>query len=187
MLFTKKQKFSVNEGHIKEDMLSPDGTVVLKINLRYPEISCPKRDKLRINALPLYAKLSQGFAQYAKSELYKAALEKHAKMPEGFIPFSAVMRWEKTFEDDKYISFMIDVSVCDGETPPSFDRKTQIWEREQGTKCRSSHFFASKDAIIIDDADKKMFDKELFVLRDDSFEFFIRQESGYKSLFLPRK
>ena len=96
MLFSKKKKFEITEKQIKEEISSPDGAVILKINLKYPQIDCPKNDKMKIHAKPLYEKIAIGFSEYARTELSKKALDTYNAEPNGFSPFSAVMCWEST-------------------------------------------------------------------------------------------
>lgn len=190
MLFSKKTRFSVCEKQIKEDILSESGTIVLKLNLKYPNITCPKRDPLLQNAAPFYPRLAEGFAYYARADLKKAALAAFNASPESFTPFSAVMRWEKTFEDERYISFLIDILVSDGALPPITERKTQVWERKFGTKCKIGQFFNKKDVdnIINDyigDENKKRFERELFTLSQDGLVFYLRTKNGFDAIKVP--
>lgn len=182
MLFTKKMQFSVSEKQIREELKSPEGVTALKINLRYPEIKCSKRDPLSVNAAPFYKRIAEGFAEYAKNELASIAFA--ASETDGFSPYSAVMTYEKCFEDDRYISFYIDISISDGIAVPITERKTQVWERKFGTKCRFRDFFDPTSAKeIFEGADKHAVDRELFVMRDGGLEFFIRKDNGYEPLF----
>ncbi len=189
MLFSKKTKFSVSEKQIKEDILSDNGMLLVRLNLRYPNITCPKRDPLIHNAVPFYPRLAEGIAYYARSDLKKAAMSAYNSSPDGFMPFSAVMRWEKTFENESYLSLLIDISVCDGIEPPMTERKTQVWERKFGTKCRFSQFFKSKSIDVIKDyvgeENKKRFDRELFTLSENGAVFYLRDNGGYTSVEVP--
>lgn len=182
MLFTKKTRFSIGEKQIKEELKSPEGVTALKINIRYPEIKCQTRDPLSVNAAPFYKRVAEGFAEYAKNELASIAFV--ASKTEGFAPYSAVMTYEKCFEDDRYISFYIDISVSDGIEAPITERKTQVWERKFGTKCRFLDFFEPKAVKdIFEGIDKRAVDRELFVMRDGGLEFFVRKDNGYEPLF----
>lgn len=186
MLFTKKKRFEVTEKQIREDLKTENGDVIVKINIRYPLIICPKNDKLQLNACPLYIKVAENLAQYARGEMFKNALKVYNSCPDKFSPFSAVMRFEKTFEDSDYLSVILDISICNGIDAPATDRKTQVWDRKNGLKCKCSHFLEVKDIKNkLDEEDKKNFDKELFVLRENGIEFFIRQKGSYKSLIMP--
>lgn len=182
MLFTKKMRFSIGEKQVKEELKSPEGVTALKINIRYPEIKCPPRDPLSVNAAPFYRRIAEGFAEYARSEL--AAIAFAASKTEGFSPYSAVMTYEKCFEDDRYISFCTDISVSDGIEAPITERKTQVWERRFGTKCRFIDFFEPKAVKeIFESFDKRAVDRELFVMRDGCLEFFVKKDNGYESVF----
>lgn len=190
MLLTKKNKFTVDEGRIKEDVLSPEGKLLLKINLRYPDIKCRPRDAMAAYAKDFYLKLAVSFADYAKNELLKCAQSAYLLSPESFLPFSALMKYSITHEDESFLSIVQDISVSDGRSVPAVDRKTQVWEREYGTKCRLSYFVSKKetDEFIkenLKEEHKKRFERELFALRDGGLEFYLRGEDGYSSIFMP--
>lgn len=189
MLFTKKIKFSLIEKQIKEEILSEDGKPLLKLNLKYPEIQCPKKDPLRKNALPFYQRLAEGLLHYAKNDFLKSA-KRAFEGSESFMPFSVVMRWTKTHESEKYLSILIEISFSDGKSEPMYERKTQIWERKFGTKCRFSDFFDTKNIphlidTYIGSEHKKRFERDTFTLNEDRFEFFIRDGNGYLQKSIP--
>lgn len=187
MLFTKKKRFSVTDKSIKEDILDANGDILIKINVRYPEIQCNERDPLNHNAVKFYKRIAESFAHSAKQDMAKAA-EERKKSDIDFVPFSAVMRWSKTFESDDFLGFVIEFSVWDGKGKQSIERKTQVWERKFGTKCRFNYFFESKilkETFTLSDKEKKSFDKELFALCENGFEFYLKGENGYKTYSLP--
>ena len=189
-MFAKKKKFEITEKQIKEEIRSPDGTVVLKINLKFPKIDCPKGDKLRLHAKPLYEKIANGFADYAKAELSKKALDAYNAEPNGFSPFSAVTRWESTFIDESYLSIILDVSVSDGKGSRSLQRKTQVWDRKSGLKCNCLDFISADRFKEIKKANAKspesgFFHKELFVLRQGEIVFYIMKDGDYIPLSVP--
>ncbi len=190
MLFTKRKRFEITEKQIKEDLLSENKATVLKINLRYPHIECPKGDKLCINAKPLYEKIAKNFAEYAKTELYKKALDLYNADPNGFLPLSAVMVWENTFLSEDYLSVLLDISVSDSKGNKSLQRKTQVWDRKRGTKCSFNDFITSdklKELKKSQALQEKggFFHKDLFVLRENTIEFFVMKNGGYYPVTLP--
>lgn len=190
MLLTKKNKFRIDEGQIKEDVLSAEGELLLKINLRYPDIKCRKNDPMAVFARDFYPRIAKSFAEYAKSELFSVAQKARKAAPEGFLPFSAVMRYELTYEDERFLSVVLYISVSDGSGAPSAERKTQVWEREYGTKCKPTYFLSKKeiDDFIkenLTEDDKKLFDREMFVLRESGLEFFVRKGGAYASVVIP--
>jgi hypothetical protein len=190
MLFAKKTKFSITEKQLKEEVTDENGEVLVKINLRYPEIKCSKKDVLFRNCAKLYPKMAEGFCDYAKKDLKNAALKSKKEHPEDYSPFSAVMKWENVFESERFLCFITDISVGLGKGIPETDRKIQIWEREFGTVCRFPYFFENEVKKIIaeeflTDDTRKAFDKELFALTKDGFEFHIRCKNGYRTFLLP--
>ncbi len=185
MLLNKKTKFSVSETQIKEDIVTPDGDLLLKINIRYPDIKCAKNDPLAKYAKKFYGDISSAFLEFAKKELSKAALSAYKAGVETFLPYSAVMRYVVTLESKDYLSIMLDIAVSDGINPPSVERKTQVWERKYGSKCRHSDFISKKSLKAqVPETDKKLFDYELFVLREGGMEFFIRNSNSYSSVLI---
>jgi hypothetical protein len=122
-----------------------------------------------------------------KQDMTKIATERR-NCDEEFVPFSAVMRWSKTFESEDFLSFVIEFSVWDGKNSQSVERKTQVWERKFGTKCKSSYFFEPKklkEEFANLYGEKTRFDKELFALCEDGFEFYEKGKDGYKTFRIP--
>ncbi len=190
MLFTKRKRFEITEKQIKEELISQNGSTVLKINLKYPQIECPKGDKMSINAKPLYEKIANSFAEYAKTELYKKALDLYNADPNNFSPLSAVMVWENTFLNESYLSILLDISISDSHGNKSLQRKTQVWDRIKGLKC-SYHDFITPDSLKelkksnALTEDRGFFHKDLFVLRENTIEFYVMKNGGYYPLSLP--
>ena len=154
MLFTKKNRIYAEDQQTKEEIKNPEGDVLLKINLRFPNIRCPRNHPLEKDAVKFYKKLREGFEGFCKTELLTIAKEARKTNPEGFTPFSALSKWENTFENDKFISLVLDFSVSDGNSKPDTERKTQIWEKETGRLCSFSYFFQS-------DQEKKVLSMEI--------------------------
>lgn len=185
MLLNRKTKFSLSEAQIKEEIKAPDGTLLLKINIRYPDIKCSKNDPLAKYAAKFYLNVSSAFSEFAKKELAKSALIAYNADKDKFSPYSAVMRYEVTLENADYLSVMLDIAVFDGRDSQSFDRKTQVWERKYGTKCRYTDFISKKQLVPhISETEKKRFDRELFVLREGLIEFFVRNGDGYSPVLI---
>lgn len=190
MLFTKKTRFSITEKQLKEELRDENGEILVKMNLRYPEIRCSKKDVLHRNCAKLYPKMAESFADYVKNELKKIALKSKKESPDVFLPFSALMKWENVFDDEKFLCIITDISVSDGKNAPETDRKIQIWDREFGTVCRFCYFFenGAKKVIheeFLTDETRKSFDKELFALTKDGFEFHIKCKNGFRTFLLP--
>lgn len=184
MLIKKKIRFYVDEKRVKEEITSENGEVLLKINMRYPEVVCPKKEPLAKDCAPFYENIANAFLHYAKTDLSGQAKRAYKASPDGFLPYSAVMLWEKTLENDDYLSVLFDISVSDGINPPSVQRKTQVWSRADGRKCKISDFLQKEKIKELTEAHKKQFNKELFVLRENAVEFFIYAEGVYKSCII---
>ncbi len=186
MLFNKKQ-FMITEKQIKEDIKNRDGEILIKLNLRYPEIKCPKNHPMSKFACKFYSELPKTFVQYAKGELLSAAQTVYAGKREDFTPFSVLMKWENTFENTNYLSIVVDFLVCDGINPPFLERKTQIWNKVSGLKCRFDDLIRRdkfKEAIskILDKDQIRRLNKDLFVLRENSIDFYMIEKNGYKTI-----
>jgi hypothetical protein len=188
MLLTKKKSFCIEEATVKREVTDGENCLV-RINLRYPDLVCGKKDCMQLFAKDFYKNIADAFEKYATDELVKKAKTAYAEDPEGFKPFSALMKYEVTRLDEKFLSVMTDISVCDGKNPPSVERKTQVWERDFGTKCKAHYFMPKKDILLrlseaLEKDDMKRTDLELFVLRQDSLEFFLRGDGDYRSVVI---
>lgn len=190
MLFVKKERLILGEACIKEELSDSEGVILLKINLKCPEINAKKREPLSVFAKNFYSDLINSFAEYAKTELLKAAREKYSESTEGFLPFAAVMNYRVTRFDERFLSVVIDISVSDGAGNISHERKTQVWERSFGTKCRHTCLINDKvlDEYLLQSFSKKeikRIDRELFALTDNGFELYIRRGSEYTFVCVP--
>ena len=188
MLLTKKKSFCIEDSVIKREV-TDEGICLVKINLRYPEIVCGKKDCLQLFARDFYKSLAESFEKYAANELLKKAKAAYSADPNSFNAFSALMKYEITRLDEKFLSIVTDISVCDGINPPSIERKTQVWERSFGTKCKAHYFMPKKELLkvlsdVLGKDGLKRLDPELFVLRDENLEFFLREDGKYRSVSL---
>lgn len=186
MLLTKKNKFALGEAHVKEELCGEDGAVLLKINLKCPEIECKKGDSLAVFARDFYKNFINAFAEYAKTELFKAALAAYKGAPQEFLPYSALMTYEVTYLDERFLSVVTDISVYDGIKGIGRERKTQVWEREYGTKCKISYFLSKNKLDEIKKSltrkQKRNADFELFALTEKGIELYLRSEDGYEKI-----
>lgn len=192
MLFTKKNKFSLGEAQIKEELLSKDGKPLLKINLKCPEIQANARESLAVFAKGFYQKLINSFAEYAKSELLREAENAYNDSPEDFLPYSALISYNVTYLDERFLSVVTDISVSDGRGALTRERKTQVWEREYGTKCKFSYFINKKalDSVLeeaLPDMPKRNIDRDLFALTEKGMVVYIKNGDGYSEILVPNE
>lgn len=185
MLLTKKKSLCVEEESIKREVTDADGECVLRINLKYPKLVCSKKDPLFIFARGFYKSLAEAFLKYAEAELAKRAREAKVSAVADFLPYSALMKYEITQCDERFLSVSTDISVSDGVSAPSVERKTQVWERQFGTKCKAEYFIPKKVLMGIlkeklNKEELKRLDCELFCLRDGEMEFYLRENGGYR-------
>lgn len=180
MLLTRKNKFLLTEAQIKEDITSKSGDILLKINLKYPDIRCGKSDPLSKYAVGFYKNLAKCFESFAKNELLAAANAAYNTNKDTFLPFAAVMKYEITLQNADFLSVITDISVSDGADSPSLERKTQVWDRKSGMLCRLSDF-VSKEKIEewIQKYGKSIKHSELFALRENKIELFVSNSNGY--------
>lgn len=187
MLFTQKSRECAESKHIKEDVRDKDGRIILKINVKYPEIKLKKKDTLMRNAAPFYVRTAENFLFFLRNDFAKLALK--ASESENFVPFGACMNWKKYFEDDRFVSFALKISLFDGKNPVNNEILCQTWERKFGLKCPFSYFFgkdAKKEIIkkyFPESKEKISFDR--FVLCENGFVFFISKGNGYIEKFIP--
>ena len=173
MFFSKKERLSIEETCVKKDLAASDNKVLVKINLRAPDIRCAsKKDPLLRRAKPFYDSLVSTLLACAENEIFKAATAKFAADPDAR-PAAAVMNWRITYLSDKYASFITDISVSDGANA-EFRRRTQIWDRESGQRVTFSFLpekarLAAKRALY---PEGKAKDPETFALCEEGIEFF---------------
>lgn len=181
MLFTKKKVFSLTEKQIKRDILSPEGEVVLKINLRYPQLNCPKGDPLLQNAAPFYERFAESLLFYAERDLKEEALKNR-----GAEPYSIYLRWESPYCDEKYLSVFLEVGISLGDGNIKCQRKSQVWERKFGTKCPLKEFFTKERQNELKSEMKEKygesFDIQLFLKTAEGYCFYIPSERGFQSV-----
>ncbi len=178
MLLARKNKFALGEIKIKEELCAEDGAVLLRINLKCPDIECKKGDSLFVFARDFYKKLISAFDEYAKTELFKAALAAYTRAPQEFMPYSALMTYNVTYFDERFLSVVTDITVYEGTNDARTDRKTQVWEREYGTKCRISYFLSNSE---LDEIKKSLTRKQK---RNADFDLFALTEKGIE-IYLP--
>ena len=186
LILTKKKELRIEEATVKKDVFEGD-ICLLRINLRYPDIVCGKKDPLLTFACGLYKNIASAFLQYAESEIFKRAREAYIADSGAFAPFAAIMKYEITRCDGEFLSVILDMSVGDGRNNLTVERKTQVWERAFGTKCKSDYFMPKKEiesalAKSLERDEIKRLDYELFALRDKGLEFFLRENGGYRSI-----
>ena len=185
MLFTKNKKTEILEGIIKEELSDGQGNLLLKLNLKYPDIKCRKNDPLAVFAAPFYKKLALGLAEHARGELFKSASEAFSLDPASFLPYSAVMRYDIVNEDSNILSVALDISISDGQGRIRRERKTQVWEREFGTKCKISYFMPEKELKSklfekYPELDIKHIDSEHFLYKNGDIVFYSRENEREK-------
>ena len=175
MLFSKKKNFAVIERQHKEDLGDGEKTV-LKLNLRYPELQCSKNDPLHKFAKPFYENLSKRFLNFAKTELFNNAKNAPSTAK---APFSALAKFEKSFENEDFLSILIEFSISDGISQPHIEKKTQTWNRSNGFLCSATDFVDENTIKTLKKEHKRNFDKNLFVLKNNGVEFFIGDEQCF--------
>ena len=91
MLLTKKKSFCIEEATVKREVLD-NGICLVRINLRYPNLVCGKKDCMQLFAKDFYKNLAESFEKYAVDELSKKAKELYNANP-------AIKRDHKSFKD----------------------------------------------------------------------------------------
>lgn len=186
MLLKKKKRFSITEGQIKEELLSPDGRLLVRVNIKYPNIDCEKGDPLSIFAKDFYKDLAESLLQNAKNGIYSSSLEVLNSSPEGFLPFAVLMRYEITLENQDFLSIVTDISISDGKENKTAARTTQVWERAFGTKCPISYFLTKQELkelkSSLEPSIKKHFNPSLFALNGEDVVFYADFGGEYEKI-----
>ncbi len=185
MLFSKKKVYAIGEKVYKEHLKDKEQEVLVIINLRLPQIQCPKKDPLLKKAVPFYEKLGEGFFEFAKTQLFETATLSKKSQNQDFKPFGAISYYEITEDNSDYLSVLIDFSVSDGMSPPISQRKTQVWNKKTGSLCKITDFINKKQVEnTIGKENIRKWQKDLFLLCDGKIKTFIRDKDNLTEILL---
>ena len=140
--------YSVEPQEIKESLTKEDRRLV-ELNIAYPK---PKQHYFEAKASDrvgaFYKKIADNFASYARKRLFSQAqqLIKNDEMP-----FSAVMKYIPTYENDGLISIVVDVFVFYNEQRSITKRLAHIFQKTKFGLLTFNDFFSKAEkAQIID-------------------------------------
>lgn len=187
MIFALKSRESVTEKQVKEEIKDKNGRVILKINLKFPEIKVKKKDPLMYNAAPFYQRTAENFLFFLKNDFLKLAFDASEK--EDFAPYGACMNWKKFYEDERFLSIVLKISLFDGKATVGNEILCQTWEKKFGLKCPFSYFFkkgAKKEIekTLFKEKNEKI-SSDLFTLAENGFVFFVSDGKSCAEKFFP--
>lgn len=180
-------QFSVEPQEIKESLTKEDRRLV-ELNIAYPK---PKahyfeaKSSDRVSAF--YKKIADNFASYARKRLFSQA-NQFIKSDE--MPFSAVMKYIPTYENDALISIVIDAFVFYNEQRSITKRLAHIFLKTKFGLLTFNDFFTKEEKVQILDfitseylAQGKLPDNELQT-KEVRPEVLIRKHFNERNLFL---
>ena len=132
-------EYSLNTAEIKESIKTEEKRLV-EINISYPmpkENCFEKTAEEKIGTY--YKKIAENFANFGRGKLKKMAEE---TLKEGDSPFSAVMKFIPTFENDALISIVLDVFVYYNARKSQTKRYSNIFLKTKFGLLTCSDFFS---------------------------------------------
>ncbi len=110
----------------KQYLEDESGKKLIYINVSYPVF---ENGILKKSANPFYEKLAESYVSFAKNKLLSRAETEKSK--KGFQPFSAVMKYETTRENER-IKVTIHTFVFDGSDRRDGRTVHQYWDEKTG-------------------------------------------------------
>lgn len=149
--------YSLKAVEIKESITNQEKRLV-EINITYPlpkESRFEKAVEEKISSY--YKKIADNFASFARGKLKKMA---EGTLKEGDSPFSAVMKYIPTFENDALISIVLDVFVYYNERRTQTKRFSNIFLKTKFGLLTCSDFFGKGGRSKITDYIAKVYAKQ---------------------------
>lgn len=192
---------------IKNDHKDDSGRVCVRSNILIPEFGGEYAD---INGF--YADIAENFEKYLSCSLMKK-ISKFADKDD-FVPYGGVMKYKNTFENDKYISVIIDVHIFDGKKRSGKMRLSHVWSKSENRVMCFRDFYTRPDRgrivdLIKAEAEKReregiseykrniaslirsKTDFSRFYLVPDGIAFYFAPyeltESGYPEVFIDKR
>lgn len=168
---------------IKNEYNDENGKVIVVSNITIPEMT--KEYECVGN---LYSEIAENFEKYIKREIVKKSSEKSKN--DGFKPYGCVLKYSNTFENEKYLSLIIDSHIFDGVKKSPTVRMPQVWSKsEKRIMCfRDFYSRADRDRLISffeEEASKRQ--SEGIGEYKDGFVSLIRSKTDFSRFYLVKE
>ena len=196
-----------NEKAIKNEYTDESGRVCVRSNILIPEFG-----KEYAEITGFYSDIASSFEKYLSRSLVKK-ISKFAEKDD-FAPYGGVMKCKNTFENDKYISVIIDVHIFDGRKRSGKMRLSHVWSKSEKRVTCFRDFYTRPDrdrlvGLFTAEAEKResegigeykrnivslirsKTDFSRFYLVPDGISFYFAPyeltESGYPEVFIDKR
>lgn len=132
---TSNQNFKIVGCKIKKSLES-EGITILKVNIEYPKICEDTEFSSVFNSF--YEKIASNYFTFCEGVLFKK-LKKKKCTDELFRPYGEIMKYFITFNNDKYISVVCDISHFNGYKKET-RRFSFVWSIENKIVLPLEHF-----------------------------------------------
>ena len=123
---------------IKNEYKDENGILLAKSNITFPEMT-----KEFDSVSALYSDVADNFEKYIKRVIVKKASAKAKN--ESFVPFGCVLKYVNTFEDERYLSIILDSHTFDGKRKSVTVRLSQVWSKDDKRIMSFRDFYKRSD------------------------------------------
>ncbi len=165
---------------IKEEYKSENGKILALSNICVPGFV---KGYEAFDAF--YSRVAENFVTFIRSRLVKRAEKESQK--EGFVPFSGVLKYKNTFENDSYVSVILDSYKFDGKRRSVTVRLSQVWSKEEKRLVCFGDLYSKPDksrlkAFFTSEAERELNEGRSEFKRD--FQSFIRNKTDFSRFYL---
>lgn len=169
--FELNSPFKVECCNIRKS-LKNENMPLLEINITYPRISADSEFSVLFNSF--YEKIANNYSTWCEEMLYRKLLKKQ-KNDTLFRPYGEIMKYFITYNSDKYISVVCDISHFDGYKKET-KRFAFVWSCENKIVLPFEHF---EKELCLDKKDirKKICETILGQIKSERCEFDYSERS----------
>lgn len=165
---------------IKDEYQSENGKIIALSNICVPEFV-----KGYEAFDGFYSRVAENFGAFIKRRIVKRA--EAESQSEGFVPFSGVLKYKNTFENDLYVSVILDSYTFDGKRRSVTVRLPQVWSKDEKRLVSFGDFYAKPDktrlkAFFVSEAEKCLNEGRREFKRD--FQTFIKNKTDFSRFYL---
>lgn len=134
------------EEKCKKESVCIDKDNCVQINIKYPQAR-GKNEVFTKRFNKFYEEIATAFYSFSKGKLAKMAHREGQKEDSNKVPYGAVMTFSVSFQSEKYISVIIDISLFDTKNTKC-KRFCNIWSTESAAVLQAKSFLKCDRASI---------------------------------------
>ncbi len=188
----KKDDYSVEQIKISKTVFSNDEIPLIRLNIWYPHFkeSYFEEGTDKINSF--FCDLADEFSEFITNKLSKRISQQIDH------PYSAVMRFVPTFENENYVSIIIDTFIYTDKGKSKIKRNAFTFDRSNGSIVLPEDIYKSFDIFMIENFKedrnksnilklKKAFESSSFYLVPNGLVFFSDSDDNVFTKFFEKK